>query len=181
VLALTDGKINEPNTSSNVLRLFGILNLDALSRRLRLDFSDLTDRGISFDTLNAVGSIENGLLTLTEPLVIQGPSNVFKFTGQTDLVAETLDLNMVVILPLTQNLPLAALFVGAPAVGGGLWVIDKLLGDPLSKITSATYYVKGNWDTPSITLKSMFDNSSMSAGTKTNGEAPLVKRVVKKD
>ncbi len=181
VLALTDGKINEPNSSSNVLRLFGILNLDALSRRLRLDFTDLTDRGISFDTLNAVGSIENGLLTLAEPLVIQGPSNVFKFTGKTDLVAETLDLNMVVILPLTQNLPLAALFVGAPAVGGGLWVIDKLLGDPLSKITSATYYVKGSWDTPAITLKSMFDNTSISVGAKTDSVSPPVKRAVNKD
>lgn len=158
-LKLAQGNIREPNSSSNVLRLFGILNLDTLSRRLRLDFSDLTDRGISFDSLDALGSIQNGLLSLEEPLVIQGPSNVFKFTGKTDLVDEILDLNMVVILPLTQNLPLAALFIGAPAVGGGLWVIDKLLGDPLSKITSATYYVKGTWDAPEISLKSMFDNS----------------------
>jgi uncharacterized protein (TIGR02099 family) len=172
-LNLAEGNINLSTSSANVLRLFGILNLDALSRRLRLDFSDLTDRGISFDTLSATGSVRDGLLTFEEPLLIQGPSNIFRFTGQTSLVDETLDLSMVVVLPLTQNLPLAALFVGAPVVGGGLWVVDKLLGDPLSKITSATYNVKGSWDAPEINLRSIFDNTAGARGADNSVIAPI--------
>ena len=90
-----------------------------------------------------------------------GPSGAFKFSGATNIAAETLDMNMVVVLPLTQNLPLAALLMGAGApIGGALFVLDKVLGDPLSKLTSATYSVKGTWDNPDVDLRRVFDDGN---------------------
>jgi uncharacterized protein YhdP len=68
-------------------------------------------------------------------------------------------MSMVVVLPLTQNLPLAALLLGAGVpIGGALFVLDKVLGDPLSKLTSATYSVKGTWDEPEVNLRRVFDD-----------------------
>ena len=100
----------------------------------------------------------DGVLTLDPELQIVGPSGAFKFSGKTDMARETLDMNMVVVLPLTQNLPLAALLMGAGApIGGALFVLDKVLGDPLSKLTSATYSVSGPWDKPKVSLKRVFD------------------------
>jgi uncharacterized protein YhdP len=65
----------------------------------------------------------------------------------------------VVVLPLTQNLPLAAVLLGAGApIGGALFVLDKVLGDPLSKLTSASYSVTGFWDEPNVRLKRVFDD-----------------------
>jgi len=46
---------------------------------------------------------------------------------------------------------------GAP-IGGALFVLDKVLGDPLSKLTSATYSVRGSWDEPEVRLKGVFDD-----------------------
>ncbi|MCG8610544.1 MAG: hypothetical protein MI864_08410 [Pseudomonadales bacterium] len=158
---MQEGTFFEASPGTEALRLFGILNMDTLSRRLQLDFSDLTDRGIAFDLLEASATIDSGMLDLQTPLVIQGPSNILKFTGKTNLDTQVLDMDMVVVLPLTKNLPLAALMIGAPQVGGALWVIDKLLGDPLSRITSATYRVGGTWGEPDVSLKNVFDNSPL--------------------
>ena len=108
--------------------------------------------------------MDKGTLTLEKPLAMQGPSSAYKFTGSANLKDETLDMDMVVVLPLTKNLPLAALFLGAPQIGGAVWVIDKLLGEPLSKLTSATYEMKGSWDEPEIKLKNVFDRTD-SSGT----------------
>ncbi|PID43933.1 MAG: TIGR02099 family protein [Gammaproteobacteria bacterium] len=164
-VTLNNGLIVDTARSSDALKLLGILNLDTLSRRLRLDFSDLFQRGISFDRLGADANVQLGKLTLASPLVIQGPSTAFKISGNTHLVKETLDMEMVMVLPLAKNLPLAALVVGAPTVGGALWVIDTLLekiGDPLSRFTSATYSISGSWDQPDVKLKRVFDNSLLS-------------------
>jgi len=60
---------------------------------------------------------------------------------------------MSVELPLSSNVPLAALMLGAPQVGAGVWLVDKLLGEPLSSITSVKYKVSGTWDNPQLEIK----------------------------
>lgn len=156
---LDDGVILQQSNTAQVFRIFNLLNADTLWRRLKLDFSDLYERGVAFDALSGKAQILNGLVTLDPELQIVGPSGAFKLSGTTDLGQETLDMKLVVVLPLTQNLPLAALLMGAAApVGGALFVLDKLLGDPLSKLTSASYGVTGTWDDPQVKLRRVFDN-----------------------
>ncbi len=151
------GVILEGNNTAQLFRIFNLLNSDTLWRRLKLDFSDLYEAGVAFDAISGKASLDNGVLTLDPELQIVGPSGAFKFSGTTNMVKETLDMNMVVVLPLTQNLPLAAVLLGAGApIGGALFVLDKVLGDPLSKLTSATYRVGGSWDNPNVELKRVF-------------------------
>ncbi|WP_228260853.1 YhdP family phospholipid transporter [Marinobacter orientalis] len=153
-----DGVILEGNSTAQLFRVFNLLNSDTLWRRLQLDFSDLYEAGVAFDAISGKASIINGLLTLDPELQVVGPSGAFKLTGTSNMIEETLDMQMVVVLPLTQNLPLAALLMGAGApIGGALFVLDKVLGDPLSKLTSATYSVTGNWDEPDVRLRRVFD------------------------
>ncbi|MCG7199059.1 hypothetical protein MD273_04870 [Marinobacter pelagius] len=157
-LRLDDGIILEQNSTAQLFRIFNLLNADTLWRRLQLDFSDLYERGVAFDAISGTARISSGLVTLSPELQIVGPSGAFKLNGTTDLSAETLDMRLVVVLPLTQNLPLAALLMGAGApIGGALFVLDKVLGDPLSKLTSATYSVTGTWDNPEVDLRRVFD------------------------
>ncbi|TGN40016.1 YhdP family phospholipid transporter [Marinobacter confluentis] len=154
-----DGVILEGNSTAQLFRVFNLLNSDTLWRRLKLDFSDLYEAGVAFDAISGKATLDNGLLTLDPELQIVGPSGAFKFSGTTSMAQETLDMNMVVVLPLTQNLPLAAVLLGAGApIGGALFVLDKVLGDPLSKLTSATYSVEGSWDEPDVRLRRVFDN-----------------------
>lgn len=158
-LTMEKGTLLEAKSATEAFKVFGILNAEAIKRRLSLDFSDLYQKGLGYDRIEGVARIDKGTLTLEKPLAIQGPSSAYKFTGSANLKDQTLDMNMVVVLPLTKNLPLAALFLGAPQIGGAVWVIDKLLGEPLSKLTSATYKMTGHWDNPDIKLKNVFDRT----------------------
>jgi uncharacterized protein YhdP len=155
---LDDGIILEQNNTAQLFRIFNLLNADTIWRRLKLDFSDLYERGVAFDAISGKARIVDGLVTLDPELQVVGPSGAFKLSGTTDLSEERLDMRLVVVLPLTQNLPLAALLMGAGApIGGALFVLDKVLGDPLSKLTSATYSVTGTWDNPEVELRRVFD------------------------
>ncbi len=155
---LDDGVILERNNMAQIFRIFGVLNSDTLLRRLRLDFSDLYEAGVAFDAISGTANLRDGTLTLDPELQVVGPSGAFKITGTTDMIRETLDMRLVVVLPLTQNLPLAALLMGAAApVGGALFVLDKVLGEPLSRLTSATYSVQGPWNDPQVDLRNVFD------------------------
>ncbi|WP_339800412.1 AsmA-like C-terminal region-containing protein [uncultured Marinobacter sp.] len=158
VVRLDDGVILEGNNTAQLFRLFNLLNTDTLQRRLRFDFSDLYEAGVAFDAISGTASLTNGVLEWTPELQLAGPSGAFRLTGSTSLVDESLDMRLVVILPLTQNLPLAAILIGAsPPIGGALFVLDKLLGEPLSRLTSATYSVSGSWDDPDVRLRNIFD------------------------
>ncbi len=158
-LRLDEGIILEQNSTAQVFRIFNLLNADTLWRRLKLDFSDLYERGVAFDAISGRAQLVGGRVNMDPELQVVGPSGAFKLSGSTDIATETLDMRLVVVLPLTQNLPLAALLMGAGApIGGALFVLDKILGDPLSKLTSASYGVTGTWDDPKVDLRRVFDN-----------------------
>ena len=116
------------------------------------------EAGVAFDAISGKAVITNGLLSLDPELQLVGPSGAFKINGSTNMATEDLNMRLVMVLPITQNLPLAALLMGASApIGGALFVLDKILGDPLSKLTSATYTVSGSWSDPKVELKGVFD------------------------
>ena len=151
-LKMSDGFLQTEDEKTGALRLFGILNAGAIIRRLKLDFSDLYKSGVGYDSLTLASSINQGVLTLKEPLSIKGPSGDYSISGTTDLYRETFDLDMLVELPLSQNVPLAALALGVPQIGGAVWLLDKLLGEPLTALTTARYDISGTWDKPVLDL-----------------------------
>ncbi|KZY31132.1 hypothetical protein A3740_07965 [Oleiphilus sp. HI0068] len=152
-LILEDGFLQTDDEKTGALRLFGILNAEAIMRRLKLDFSDLYKSGVGFDSFTMNSSIDQGLLTLSKPLVIDGPAGKYTINGSSDLASKALDLDMLIELPFSQNVPLAALVLGAPQIGGLVWLADKLLGEPLSALTTSRYDITGTWQKPIVELK----------------------------
>ena len=55
---------------------------------------------------------------------------------------------------------MAALIVGAPAIGGALFVVDKLLGDRVARFASVQYKVQGPWQAPEISFHKPFEKPS---------------------
>ncbi|GGO82828.1 TIGR02099 family protein [Marinobacterium nitratireducens] len=150
--ALESGRIIESGSASNLLRIFGVLNLNSLARRLKLDFSDLWKSGLAFDHLTGRYNLAAGRARTLEPLRLEGPSADMTMTGVLDAVAETVDQEMEVTLPLTSNIPLAAILLGAPQVAGAVFLIDKLIGDQLEKVTTVRYRLSGDWDNPEVSI-----------------------------
>lgn len=165
-LDMEKGLLKTDDTQTGFLRVFGVLNPATIFRRLKLDFSDLVSSGVAYDTLTVRAGINQGQLSMKETMQIKGPSSNYDITGNLDMDRKTLDLDMVMTLPLTENVPLAALVLGAPVVGGAVWVVDKLLGQPLSSLTTAGYSVTGPWSDPVIDLQEVV----------TAGERRILKR-----
>ena len=80
--------------------------------------------------------------------------------GQLDLPAGSIDMGMLVTLPVTNNLPLAAIIAGAPYIGGVLFLADKILGDRVARFASVKYRISGDWQQPTIEFDRAFDNEA---------------------
>ncbi|HYQ37757.1 MAG TPA: YhdP family protein [Pseudomonas sp.] len=146
------GQLVEVEGGAAALRMFGLLNFNALGRRLRLDFSDLFGRGLGYDSIKGQLVGTDGVLLIREPLVLEGPSTRLELNGQLDMAQERVAANLRVTLPLSNNLPLAALLAGAPPVAGALFIVDRLVGDRLSRVASVEYRVDGTLQDPQISL-----------------------------
>ncbi len=154
--SLNKGQFVEVEGGAQALRVFGLLNFNSIGRRLRLDFSDLFGKGLSYDRVKGLLVATNGVYVTKEPIRLTGPSSNIELDGTLDLVADQVDAKLLVTLPVTNNLPIAALIVGAPAIGGALFLIDKLIGDRVSRFASVKYTVKGPWKEPKITFDKPF-------------------------
>jgi uncharacterized protein (TIGR02099 family) len=152
-LLAKNGRIIEAGESGQFLRVLGILNLETLGRRLRLDFSDLFAQGLAFDRVSADYTLAQGVAVTRSPFKLKGPSADMKLVGSLDLVRETVDKDMEVVLPVTKNLPLMGVLLGQPQVAGAVYLIDKLIGDRLEKFTTIRYHLSGDWTDPQLELE----------------------------
>lgn len=155
--AFRKGQFVEVEGGAQALRVFGLLNFNSIGRRLRLDFSDLLGKGLSYDRVKGLLAASDGVFVTREPITLTGPSSNLELNGTLDLVADRVNAKLLVTLPVTNNLPIAALIVGAPAIGGALFLIDKLIGDRVSRFASVQYKVEGPWKDPKITFDKPFE------------------------
>lgn len=156
-ISLSRGQFREVDGAASALRMFGVLNFNAIGRRLRLDFSDLFGKGLSYDKVTGLVEGRNGVFRTEVPLTLSGPSSNLELDGILNLPGDSIDAKLLVTLPISNNLPLAALLVGAPAVGGALFVVDKLLGNHVARFASVQYRVQGPWREPRITFEKPFE------------------------
>ncbi|MTI14828.1 YhdP family protein [Sansalvadorimonas verongulae] len=155
---IRDGRFLSVDTASGALRLFGVLNLDAITRRLRLDFSDLYSSGMAFDSVKGKMNFQNGLITFSEPVVVKGPATDLHLGGQLYVPDRSLNMELVVTLPVTQNLSVVSLLLGQPYIAGATYLFDKLLGSTVEPFASLRYEIKGSFSEPEVRLDRLFSN-----------------------
>ncbi len=143
-LKATKGQIVK--VQPGVGRLLGLLSLQSLPRRLSLDFRDLFSSGFAYDQISATAKIENGIMR-SDDFYMSGPAAEVTIKGETNLQKETQHLNIKVMPHVSDSLSLAA-FAGGPIVGVAAFIAQKILKDPLNKISSTEYQIVGTWDNP---------------------------------
>lgn len=137
---------------SRLANVASLLNLDNLVRRLQLDFSDVTQSGIAFESAQGRVTLHEGVLRTVAPVSFDGTATRFVADGQVDLLAQTLDMRLGVSVPVSQNLPLAAVLVGAPQVGGALYLLHRLFEPWLEQVSRLHYNIEGPWQAPEVSL-----------------------------
>lgn len=141
-----------PDVEPGLGRLFGVLSLETLQRRLLFDFRDIFGRGFVVDDARGTVHLDAGLAR-TERLRVRGPAAHLTLRGQIDVADRVLDLDVNVVPQLSSSLPLAAA-IGSLGVGAAVFIGQRVLGDAINEMTAQDYRVRGTLDAPEVTRTS---------------------------
>ena len=156
--ALADGVIqgDRPNAFINFL---GLISIDKILQRLRLDFSDVNAEGISFSRLEANMTMASGLLSSSQPLVLISSAGNVNLSGSINFPANYIDQRLQVTLPLSKSLPIAAIIAGAPQLAPAFWLVDEFSAPAINRLTSASYTLRGDLANPELVLERLFNEA----------------------
>jgi uncharacterized protein (TIGR02099 family) len=137
-------------TEPGAARLLGVLNLQALPRRLTLDFSDIFSDGFAFDFVRGDIGIDQGVAS-TNNLQMKGVVAGALIEGSADLVRETQKLKVVVVPEI--NAGTASLYVATinPLIGLTTYLAQMVLSKPLVRAGTSEFFVDGTWSNPRVT------------------------------
>jgi uncharacterized protein (TIGR02099 family) len=150
-LVIKDGQLL--NVKPGAGRVFGLVSLHTVPRRLSLDFSDLFRKGYAFDRIEGNFVLSDGD-AYTSDLFIEGPAARIDISGRIGLADEDYDELITVVPHVSSSLPIAGAIAGGPVVGAAILLAEHLLGDELEKRTKFAhkqYTVTGPWADPVYT------------------------------
>ena len=149
-IGVDKGRILEVNPGAGG-RLFGLLSLTEIPRRLSLDFSDLFKSGMSFNEIKGRFTLRDGD-AFTDDLHIDSPAADISISGRTGLRRRDYDQQMVVTPRAGAALPVVGAIAGGPVGAAAGLVVQGLIGKQLNQVARSRYQVAGSWDKPVITL-----------------------------
>jgi uncharacterized protein (TIGR02099 family) len=130
-----------------------VIDVATWVRRLRLDFSDLKNDGISFDKYKGTLAFDKGVMTFADPLKVESPSSQIEMDGKAFLKTGSLDLQLTATLPVGNNAAWIAALAGGLPAAAGVYLVSKIFNNQLETITSVSYDIKGPMEDPDIKFK----------------------------
>jgi uncharacterized protein YhdP len=146
-LALDAGQFLKADAGAG--RLLGVLSLQALPRRLALDFRDVFQEGFAFDNITGDLQIAQGVAT-TNNLRMRGVQAAALMEGSADIVRETQNLHVLVVPEINAGTASLAYAVINPLVGLGTFLGQWLLRGPLAEAATREFQITGTWADPQV-------------------------------
>jgi uncharacterized protein YhdP len=115
------------------------------------------ESGIPFVTASTELYLQSGVIEVAD-LQIDGAASAFAFTGLSDLALGTINGELLVTLPVANNLPWVAALAAGPAVAAGVFVVSKVFEKQVNRMSSAVYEVSGPIETPTVKFRRLFDD-----------------------
>src|SRR5690606_20606310 len=131
-------------------RLLGILSLQSLARTATFQGGNLFESGFAWDTIRADVSVESGVAEIGS-FTMDGPSATAVLGGRADLVAQTQDLQAVIVPHIDASA--AALLAGLavnPVIGVGAFLTQWIMRQPLAAAFTYRYAITGSWSDPVV-------------------------------
>lgn len=130
-------------------KLLGLISLQALPKRITLDFRDIFSDGFAFDAISATVKMDLGEMQ-TDDFFMRGSSAGVIMQGTADARTESQNLKVKVIPNLAETFAVAGGIAGGPVIGIAAYLLQKILQNPFDKIFAYEYNVTGNWDDPVV-------------------------------
>ena len=155
--ATMDGNFNVGVESGQFLKaepgigkLLGVLSLQALPRRLALDFRDVFSEGFTFDFIRGDVTIQDGIAA-TNNLQMKGVNAAVLMEGRADIQKETQDLKVVVVPEINAGTASVVAAAINPAIGIGTFLAQLVLRQPLIRAATQEFHIDGTWADPHVT------------------------------
>lgn len=142
------GKGYLAEVSDGGARLFSMLSLDSILRKLTLDFRDIFSQGMFFTDLTGSVQIEDGVAR-TDDAKLLGSAGDMEIKGWTNIATEELNYQLTYAPKVTSSLPVILAWMVNPPSGLAALLIDKVLHDA-KVISRLRYQVTGTIDDPVI-------------------------------
>lgn len=165
-----DGRITDLSKATEeklgIGKVLNIFSLQTIPRRLKLDFSDLSKQGYTFDQFKGDFQFAKGVMS-TQNSAMDGPVASVTMKGDLNLVKHMYDLSIYVSPHVMASLPAVitmaptVLTIGGgpiigPVAGAAAWVAGKIITKVMYKVTGYTYKVTGPWQDPVVEQVSIF-------------------------
>ena len=148
-LSMEKGQVTGLNPGAG--RVMGLASIAALPRRLALDFSDLTDKGLAFDSVHGDFDLHDGNAH-TDNVLLKGPAGEIGLIGRVGLKNKDYDQTAVVTGSVGNSLsiPVASTLVCGPVCGAAALLFTQVFKQPLKGLARGYYRITGSWDNPTV-------------------------------
>ena len=134
----SDGRLTQVRRGATG-RLFGLLMLPSLPRRLALDFRDLFQEGLAYDLMEGSFAIESGD-AYTNNFVIESPTATIELAGRTGLVDEDYDQVLTLTPKLSESIALLP-----------IWLGERILNTRVfDRVFAHHFSIRGPWSAPRV-------------------------------
>ncbi|MCL6263172.1 YhdP family protein [Craterilacuibacter sp. RT1T] len=147
-LDVKDGRF--ASVDSQAARLLSVLSLQSVARLLQLDFAAVFGKGFAFDRIHGNVAVINGIFE-SSAINLDSTAAKILLSGQVDLPRDSQSLEVTVTPKLSQGVALAAGAVMLnPVVGLATLAAETVLGNPIGRLFSFSYSVKGSLNDPVV-------------------------------
>ena len=146
-LALEQGQLRSVKPGAG--RVLGLTSLAELPRRLALDFHDVTDAGLAFDTVRGEFEIRDGN-AYTRGVLLDGAAIDIGLVGRTGLAAQDYDQTIVVSGNPTGAVTVAGALAAGPIGAAGGLLLSQIFKGQLQGLARVYYHVTGPWANPVV-------------------------------
>lgn len=143
---LGDGYLTE--VSDKGARIFSILSLDSLLRKLRLDFRDVFTKGFFYDKMTGTFQVNNGRVN-TNDSSIDGAAGEMQLKGYTDLPTKQLNYRIAFTPKITSSLPVIVAWMVNPATAIAALALDEMISSA-KVVSSIDFSLTGTLDEPQL-------------------------------
>jgi uncharacterized protein YhdP len=146
-IRLGTGQLDEVEPGAG--RVFGLLSVVALPRRLSLDFRDVLGKGFGFDEITGNFRVVSGE-TFTCNLSLKSPAADIGIVGRAGLGSRDYEQSAMVSASVGNTLPIVGAVVAGPGVAAALLVFSQIFKKPLQDMGQVYYSIGGSWDEPAM-------------------------------
>jgi uncharacterized protein YhdP len=147
IVKIGSGQLEEVKPGAG--RVFGLMSVAALPRRLALDFRDVFGKGFAFDKISSTFTLVDGN-AYTCDLALEGPAADIGIVGRAGLVERDYEQIAVVSANFGNALPVAGALVAGPQVAAVLLIFSQIFKKPLKEVSQVYYDLGGTFDEPVV-------------------------------